>query len=307
METLFAVSGFLKSVVTAAIIQFFWLFGLLFVFGFALYLFARMTRTVFVNTIGSKADIYFTGWVGTPVHELGHALFCVIFRHKITGMKLYHPNPDDGTIGFVNHSFNTKSLYQQSGNFFIGIGPVISGTLALYAVLYFLVPNYSEVFVHLKAQSEVWTNLLKGHFQGVFSAIFSSLYATLSTLFIKENMTDYRFYIFLYLALCISSHMELSPPDIKGAWLGMVWLLLAFFLFNLFVLGFEHMGWNQYVGKAWLYFKPETYAAPVGHFLGNCGSILMFSLFISTISFLFTYVVLTIINLLRNKGFVSPF
>ncbi|HNX57819.1 MAG TPA: hypothetical protein PKK43_01880, partial [Spirochaetota bacterium] len=101
------------SVTTAG--QIIWLLGLVFVFGFILYLLARMTRTTYGKSVGSKLDIIVTGWIGTPVHELGHAAFCLIFGHRITDMKLYDPDPSDGTIGYVCHSYN-NSPYQKIGN-----------------------------------------------------------------------------------------------------------------------------------------------------------------------------------------------
>ena len=34
--------------------------------------------------------------------ELGHLIFCLIFWHKVTGVKLYSPNAEDRTLGYVN-------------------------------------------------------------------------------------------------------------------------------------------------------------------------------------------------------------
>ena len=92
---------FIGNVVVLTLSQLVWLLGVIFVFGLLLYLFARFTRTAYVKSAGAKFDIIFTGWIGTPIHELGHAAFCVLFRHKITEMKLYNPNPTDNTLGYV--------------------------------------------------------------------------------------------------------------------------------------------------------------------------------------------------------------
>ncbi len=35
--------------------------------------FARFSRTTFAKSIGPKAEIFITAWIGTPIHELGHA------------------------------------------------------------------------------------------------------------------------------------------------------------------------------------------------------------------------------------------
>jgi len=78
------------------------------------------------------------GWLGTIVHELGHAIFCIVFGHKITAMKLFDPDPKTGTLGYVEHSYNSANVYQQVGNFFIGIGPILLGTAIIYFLSYLL-------------------------------------------------------------------------------------------------------------------------------------------------------------------------
>ena len=65
-----------------------------------------------------------TALIGTPVHELGHLLMCYLFRHKVGKFKLVDLKARDGVLGYVNHEWNRKSLYQNIGNFFIGMGPI---------------------------------------------------------------------------------------------------------------------------------------------------------------------------------------
>ena len=38
-------------------------------------------------TMGKGWYLGLFGWLGTIVHELGHAIFCLIFGHKITAIK----------------------------------------------------------------------------------------------------------------------------------------------------------------------------------------------------------------------------
>jgi len=124
--------NFFVQVVTTTLYQFLSLFGFVLIFGLLLYFISRSTRKAFSNSGHSKLDIYFTGWIGTPVHELGHAIFCILFGHRITEIKLYSPNSEDGTLGYVNHSFNSKSFYQRIGCFFIGTGPILFVFFFLY-------------------------------------------------------------------------------------------------------------------------------------------------------------------------------
>ena len=96
--------------------------GLIFLFG---WLISLCNRRFYAN-FGKfgRAVCYITGIVGTPVHELSHAFFCVLFGHHITEMRLFRIS-DDGTLGYVNHSYDRKNLYQQTGNFFIGVAPIV--------------------------------------------------------------------------------------------------------------------------------------------------------------------------------------
>lgn len=169
--------------------------------------------------MGRKLYYIFVARIGVPVHELGHALFAVIFRHKITEMKLFEPDSKKGTLGYVNHSYNKKSLYQKVGNFFIGIGPVILGSLVLYtlaAILFDISVNADESQTSSpESQASV---VLSGGWQ-IITAIFSS------GSFLKS-------FLFLYLVFAIGSNITLSKADLQGAYKGFGFLMLALFLFH---------------------------------------------------------------------------
>lgn len=297
--------NFLKQVILSTFSQLSWLLGLLFIFGFVLYVFARLTRITFVKTSGRTLDVIITGWIGTPIHEFGHILFCLLFRHKILDVKLYNPNPKDNTLGFVNHSFDSKSIYQRVGNFFIGIGPIIFGTLVIYTALRFLVPNTKEVFSSISSQSSILIKNLHGEWSG-FSTILETTLSTLKVLFNTHNFSSYQFWIFLYLSICISSHMELSPPDIKGAISGLIIIVLLFLVLNIIIIGLETIGANHSLGDAWKYIKIENYASPINHFVGTSGALFFFATIVSGINFFVTYLGLNIYNIIRGKGFVNP-
>lgn len=297
---------FLKLVVITTFSQLTWLLGLLFIFGLILYIFARFTRITYVKTAGTTLDIIITGWIGTPIHELGHAFFCLLFRHRIVEMKLYSPNSDDGTLGYVNHAYNPSSTYQKIGNFFIGIGPIIFGAMVLYALLYYLVPNNTDVFSSIEQQSKTLVQGVHGEWTGVLSSLWDSTTSTLSALFRKGNFADYKFWIFLYLSMCISSHMELSPPDIKGAWRGLLSLVIFFLVFNLIILALEATGVSAHFGGWWNYFKLESYATGINKWVGTFGALFVFASIISGVNFVVTYISLTIYSLIKKKGLVNP-
>jgi hypothetical protein len=306
MKDINGILEFLKQVIITTFSQLVWLLGLLFIFGLLLYVFARFTRIAYVKSVGQKLDIIFTGWIGTPVHELGHAIFCILFRHSIVEMKLYSPNSEDGTLGYVNHSYNPNSTYQKIGNFFIGVGPIIFGALVLYAALYYLVPNMNEVFSGIQAQSQTLVKGVRGEYSGVLTTMWSTAKATLSSLFSIENFSDYRFWIFLYLAISVSSHMQLSPPDIKGARGGLITLILFFLVVNLIILGLETTGLSAHFGSWWNYVKLENYSSGINKWVGTFGALFVFATIISGLNFIVSYVILSIYNLVRGRGMINP-
>ena len=307
MGELNSVLEFLKAVAVVTATQLMWILGTLFVFGFILYLLARFTRTTYAKTVGWKLDVVATGWIGTPVHELGHALFCLIFRHKIVEMKLFSPNSTDGTIGYVNHSYDKTSIYQRIGNFFIGVGPIIFGAVVLYAALYYLLPNAKEVMAGIDAQSKVMAHANQSSFGAIFDSLRGTAIATLDSLFTLSNFSHLLFWVFLYIAVCVSSHMELSPPDIKGALSGLITIVLFFLLVNTIIMLLEVTGVSSHFGHWWSYIKIESYGGVINKYVGMFAALFIFAGIISALNFIFSYVVLNIYSLIKGDGMVNPF
>ena len=92
---------------------------------------AAFSPSIFGHRI-SRVIFKLTTIVGTPIHELSHAIACVLFGHKITGIKLLDLSFKNSTLGYVNHSWNTRSVYQSIGCFFIAIAPLITASLIVY-------------------------------------------------------------------------------------------------------------------------------------------------------------------------------
>jgi hypothetical protein len=303
------INSFLEIVKKAAITtagQLIWLLGLVFVFGLVLYLLARMTRTTYVKSAGSKLDIIVTGWIGTPVHELGHAAFCLLFGHRITAIKLYDPDPSDGTLGYVCHSYS-DTPYQKIGNFFIGIGPILFGSVVLYALLYYLIPNNSAVFSSVNVQGRALAaGGIHGDIAGTMSSLWLTAQHTLSLLFRSDNLSGWKFWVFLYLSMCVASHMELSPPDIKGAWSGLVALVVFLLGLNIALIVLTANGWSHYFGSYWQYLRPENYSAVINKWEGTFGALFVYATIISALNFAVTYLLLSIYNLRKGRGAINP-
>lgn len=306
MEYTNSIFNFLKAVLLTTISQLTWLLGLVFIFGFILYILTLFTRQTYAKSVGRKTDIILTGWIGTPVHELGHAIFCIIFGHKIQDIKLYTPNPVNGIIGYVNHTYNPKSTYQKIGNFFIGVGPIIFGAIIIYVALYYLAPNKNEILSNIEAKSPILMDSVKGDYTGTLGEIWAIAKLTLSSLFNTNNLSDYLFWIFLYIAVCISSHMKLSPSDIKGATGGLISLFILCLIINLVILGLEVTGISNYFGSWWNYIKIESYATVINKWIGLLGALFVFASIVSAIHFIVSYILFSAYNLLKGKSLINP-
>jgi hypothetical protein len=172
------------------------------------------------------------GWLGTIIHELGHAFFCIVFRHKITAMKLFDPDPETGTLGYVQHTYEPSNPYQTAGNFFIGIGPILMGAALIYLALFLLLrlnPFNFVVNSGLPSSGIYSWNVL---YQVLQSLRTSSLNLVLG-IFSRHNITTWQLYLFVYLTFTIGSSIILSPSDIKGALKGLSVILILVLIFNL--------------------------------------------------------------------------
>jgi hypothetical protein len=293
---------FIRMVLISTFNQLIWFPGWLIGFGLVLFLLARFTRITYRKSAGQNLDTFLTGWIGTPVHELGHAIFCVLFRHKILEINLYSPDSRDGTLGFVNHSYNPASIWQRIGNLFIGVGPIILGSFVLFLLFYFLVPNSKMIIDGLLLQRQ---DLTTGGASGsIVSDLRNITYLILTGLFQPSNFSDYRFWIFLYLAMSISSHMELSPADLSSAGSGFLSLVIFFLGINLLVYGLKAIGISQYPDSVW--FDTNSCRSLFFNIQSTGFGLFLFASIISGINFLVSYLLLSVYNLFRNRGFINP-
>lgn len=219
-------TDFLLLVLKATVIQLMGLLGIFFALGFILSKLQEWTQKNYARSIGWKG-ILWTAWIGTPFHELGHAFFAKLFRHRITRVALFQPNQATGELGQVEHSYNPASLYQKIGNFFIGAGPMIFGSTVLWFLVYFILPNGREVVLPLTG----WI------FKVGVNDLVEFGYLVLGTvwhLFSSENIHLWNFWVFLYLSFCVASHLAPSKIDRQGMWSGLRWIIGILLLINLF-------------------------------------------------------------------------
>ena len=120
---------FVKDLIIATLAQMASIFAGVFLFGLLIHFISNITFKSIGKAFRNKGT-YFVAWLGTPIHELGHAIFCVIFMHKIVEIGFFKPDPVTGTLGYVSHKWNRLNPWQVLGNFFIAITfAILSGSL----------------------------------------------------------------------------------------------------------------------------------------------------------------------------------
>lgn len=222
---------FLSELLIRTVIETLYITGMIILVGLLLGIFRNNSIRNFQRSFGNKS-VMVTGFIGVPIHELSHAIIAILFRHKVTAIKLLQKPDGKGVMGYVNHSYNKDSIYQQIGNFFIGIAPIFGGAISIIVLMYFIVPQAYNQFIHLLIENVKITTLNKTVIEG----ILSSYAGLIKTIFSMENFQNPIFYIFLFVAICISSHISLSSADIKGASRGLVVIFMVLLLLNIFDL-----------------------------------------------------------------------
>lgn len=185
-----------------------------------------------VNAIGRGWYLGLFAWLGTIIHELGHSVFCLIFGHKIVEIKLFHPDPESGTLGYVKHSYTRTNIYQITGNYFIGIGPILLGTTIIFLLCVWLLGINSfdsgSKIVNLSTQPGLWDG-----FRNLLPNLWGSSSYLLAQIFSGPHLMSWQLYVFLYLVLAIGSSITLSPPDIKSALGGFAIIVVLLLILNI--------------------------------------------------------------------------
>jgi len=171
------------------------------------------------------SGVWITGWLGVPIHELSHAGACLVFGHKLKRVRLFSPDRATGRLGDVQHAFNPRSAWQQFGRFFIGVAPLVGGSLALWALSSAVAPEGVR-FQPLAAGSGPGPALAAAIDQGA---------ALLRALTEPAVLGRWTTWAFLYLCLCIGAHMAPSGTDLKCGVTGLALAVAALLLLNLVV------------------------------------------------------------------------
>lgn len=182
--------------------------GQLFACGLLIWVCSRL----FSRLVGRHAWVILdiTSAVGTPVHELGHALMCLPFFHKITKIRLWKPHPSDGLYGYVEHTYRKRNPWARLGNLFIGLGPLFSGLGVVVLALWLCFPElWRDYLAHTGELVYAGAVPVKELFGGVF-ALFGGLPAAF-----RENWLRSLAGLLVILSVCL--HITLSWADVKNS------------------------------------------------------------------------------------------
>jgi hypothetical protein len=204
------------------------LFGL----ALALHVLEWLVQSTLARRFGWNS-VLATGWLGASVHELSHAALCPLFGHRIDELALFKPDKKSGRLGYVKHSYNPRNPWHVVGNFFIGVAPLLGGALVLYGLLWLFFPEAAR---HTASADGLGVSLASGHLGEAANAVLSLARDVIAHLFMQDNLLSWRLWLFLYLALCVGSHLAPSRSDYDGAKWGALLLVGLLWAFNLIFL-----------------------------------------------------------------------
>lgn len=169
-----------------------------------------------------------TSIIGTPVHELGHAIMCFPFGHQIKKVCLWNPKAKDGVLGYVNHTYNKRNIWHRLGCLFISAGPIILGLLFVIMIVALCFPQaFDEYCASIFSVERSFGGFLE-LISGSVKIFFSSISDASSPVWAK--------FLGGVLIICVCMHINLSPADIKNS-LGalpiysLICLLISFAVF----------------------------------------------------------------------------
>ena len=175
-----------------------------------------LCRSLFIRMMGrgfGRGIVMATSIVGTPIHESGHALMCVLFGHRITDMSLWQPLSDDGNLGYVTHAYRKKNPYHVLGNLFIAVGPIFSGLAVITVALRMGFPDafadYTASAAGLAASGQSEFRLL-GEGLDMIPRILRELTDEGRAVPLWGQILS------LAVILSVSQHISLSTADIRG-------------------------------------------------------------------------------------------
>ena len=156
-----------------------------------------------------------TSCLGAPVHELGHAIMCPLFCHRIERVRLW---PTRKGNAMVEHSYNKRNPYAVFGNLWIGLGPIFLGLAVIYLALLWGFPSSMQSY-----RAAVGAGLAQ---QVSLHQVLAHTADFLTGLFTEQTRSLWIRLVALFALFSISLHVRLSTADIRGMLSGLPMLAL---------------------------------------------------------------------------------
>ena len=185
------------------------LLGPLALYSVILYFISRFIKHGLYATLGWRGVLLFA-WIGTPVHELSHALAALAGRHQIDRISLFSPNKRTRTLGEVVHRYDTRSLYQRTaGLIMVAFAPFVGGSAVLALLTYFALPV-------LYRHGMQFTGMPLFDAGAWITGVVSNMYATLRDTLATAPWSSWWLYPYLFAVMSIGAHLVPSRDDMRG-------------------------------------------------------------------------------------------
>jgi len=236
------------------------------------------------RAIGYRTIIYTTGWIGTPVHELSHLLAAYMFRFRVLEFKPFSPDLESGLLGYVLFESKSDTRINRIGLFVIGIAPLFGGIAVILVLGLLLIPGL-DLLIGKIVDASFERNLVSVH--AYLLLMGQASLEGLRLLLNPENLARWQFWVFLYFASCVSTHLSPSKADMQISREGITSIII------LVIIG------NAIAAALW--FNPLGYTLYWGAFLGVVLSLLGLTLSISLGVCLVSHILTLPIRLLRLR------
>lgn len=176
--------------------------------------------------VGRRARWIAVGWLATALHEAGHALFALLFGHRVRRVKWFDFAAEGGTLGQVEHDYDPSSFYQRAGRFFIGVGPILLAGLVLVVAARMLLgplPSAGRPPVQASDAATLEATL------GALVAQLGAAARAASGIGASIDASGWRGLAFLYVAYVCGGAMRLSSSDVRSFAAG-GWTILSLLL-----------------------------------------------------------------------------
>lgn len=175
----------------------------------ALYYVNRFAGRRVVAAFGWRG-LFALSWLGTPIHELSHALVVVITGGKVKDMELFKADTATGQLGSVTYTYKGKAPIRRA---LVAVAPLAGGTLALLAVSHFLLPEALRAATGAKvAYGGLRLTELLSRMAGDLAGSMARLVDVLTT---RGVLVRWQSWVWAYLVLCIGTRLSPSAIDFR--------------------------------------------------------------------------------------------